>query len=430
MIGVFGLIFGVFGFGVLLTVLKARRTGVETAAKQAENPEAPWLWRADWAAGKIEDSNRTTMFTAWGFATFWNLVSLPGAVLAVREALRTGSYGVLFVLIFPLVGLGLLVWALRATARYRRYGVSRFDLAAVPAPVGGSLRGTVVASGNLEPNEGLHVTLTCVRKVTTGSGKNRSTSERVLWQEEQRATVHKSRTAAGMASSIPIAFQLPSDVEPSDESNPRDRVIWRLGLTADVPGVDYAATFEVPVFRTAESVAEVEAQAPAVVQPFVQSPTSRVRVTQNRRGTEIVFPPARNPGVAAGLTVFLVVWLGAIWAMVHFGAPTVLVVIFAFFAFFMIWATLAAWLGMTQVQVGDGDVTVARGLLTPMRERRFRYDDIDEVKVRIGMQAGNTPFYDVVLMRKDGRKTVAGSSVRDKREAEWLAQTIRAAMGK
>ncbi len=30
-------------------------------------------------------------------------------------------------------------------------------------------------------------------------------------------------------------------------------MIWRLVVTADVPGIDYSATFEVPVFRTVES---------------------------------------------------------------------------------------------------------------------------------------------------------------------------------
>ena len=47
----------------------------------------------------------------------------------------------------------------------------------------------------------------------------------------------------------------------------------------------------------------------------------------------------------------------------------------------------------------------------------------------IGMQAGNTVYYDVVIRRKDGKKTTAGRSVRDKREAEWLAATIKKALG-
>jgi hypothetical protein len=44
------------------------------------------------------------------------------------------------------------------------------------------------------------------------------------------------------------------------------------------------------------------------------------------------------------------------------------------------------------------------------------------------MQAGNTPYYDVILIRKDGKQIPAGRGIRDKREAEWLAGTLREAL--
>jgi hypothetical protein len=50
------------------------------------------------------------------------------------------------------------------------------------------------------------------------------------------------------------------------------------------------------------------------------------------------------------------------------------------------------------------------------------------VTAAVGMQAGNTVYYDIVLVRKVGRKAKLGRSIRDKREAEWLAGTIRKAM--
>ena len=429
--GCFGLVFGLVGFGGIFGALKARRTGAETDAVRARHPEAPWMWRADWASGKIEDSTRSTMVAAWVFAGFWNLISLPAAFFGVRQALREASYGALFVLIFPAVGLGLLLWAVRATIRYRRFGVSRLELATVPAPVGRALRGTVVAPGALETAEGLRVTLTCVRRVTTGAGKSRSTSERVLWQDERRAPGRQARSAGGMVTSIPVAFDLPGDGQPCDDANPRDRVVWRLSVSADVPGVDYASTFEVPVFRTAESVGAPYPEpsaAPDPVERFVQPASSRVRVTRNRRGTEIVFPAGRNPGVSAGLTFFLAIWLAAVWATVHFGAPLLLQVIFGAFGVLLVCVTAASWLGVSRVTVGDGHVTVGRGLLAPMREHCLTAGEIAEVTTRIGMQSGNTPYYDLVLVRKDGKQVPAGRGIRDKREAEWLAATMREAL--
>jgi hypothetical protein len=47
----------------------------------------------------------------------------------------------------------------------------------------------------------------------------------------------------------------------------------------------------------------------------------------------------------------------------------------------------------------------------------------------IGMRSGRVSYYDIVILRKNGKKIRAGRSVGDKREAEWLAGTIREAVG-
>jgi hypothetical protein len=45
------------------------------------------------------------------------------------------------------------------------------------------------------------------------------------------------------------------------------------------------------------------------------------------------------------------------------------------------------------------------------------------------MQAGTTPYYDLTIVLKNKKKVIAGRSVRDKREAEWLAITIKQTLG-
>ena len=44
------------------------------------------------------------------------------------------------------------------------------------------------------------------------------------------------------------------------------------------------------------------------------------------------------------------------------------------------------------------------------------------------MQAGNTVYYEIFIVRKYGKKIKVGHSIRDKREAEWLAGRIRGAI--
>ena len=85
---VLALAFGGVGFGGILAVVRGRSAVEEALAREARHPEAPWLWREDWAARRITDSSMAEMGAAWAFAILWNLISIPSAVLAVRAALQ------------------------------------------------------------------------------------------------------------------------------------------------------------------------------------------------------------------------------------------------------------------------------------------------------------------------------------------------------
>jgi hypothetical protein len=89
---------------------------------------------------------------------------------------------------------------------------------------------------------------------------------------------------------------------------------------------------------------------------------------------------------------------------------------------------LQFWFGVSRVAADRVQVTVAQGYLFPGRERTIPTGQIANVITKIGMQAGTTPYYDVVVVRKDGKPVIAGRFVRDKREAEWLVQTLKAAL--
>jgi hypothetical protein len=54
--------------------------------------------------------------------------------------------------------------------------------------------------------------------------------------------------------------------------------------------------------------------------------------------------------------------------------------------------------------------------------------DVAQVTTSIGMQSGDTVYYDIKAVAKDGRKLTLGSGIPDKGEAEWLAEKIRGAM--
>jgi hypothetical protein len=430
----FALTFGGVGIGGIAAALAGRGKLKAQEARQATHPDSPWLWRQDWASGHITESSRAGMIGAWLFAIFWNLIGFPTGFLAARAALNEGKHAALLGLMFPLIGVGLVVWATRTTLRYSKYGVSRLELATVPGVIGRSLIGTVRAPARIKADQGFDVTLTCVRRETQGGGKQRSTSEGILWQDVQRVQGRPFRDPARMETHIPVAFRIPGDVPASDNTYSANQVLWRLQVSADVPGVNYEARFDVPVFRTPASdqpLSPEEARLTQAADPagYQQPADSRIIVTTTRRGTEILFPAARNLGVAVSLTVFFVLWLGGLGLQIHFGAPLIFPIVTGFFALVLLVIVLDVWLRVSRIQVVRGSISWATGYIVAGREQIIPASDVADVRTAIGMQTGNRVYYDIVIVRKAGKKIKVAHSVRDKREAEWLAETIKRAIG-
>jgi len=427
---IFALVFGGAGFGLLAAALRGRQRLQEEEQRRGEHPGEPWLWRRDWAAGRIEDSNRREMYGAWAFALFWNLISWAVAPLAfIQGYLRDGEAAALLALIFPLVGLGLLAWAIRATIRHRKFGVSVFRMASVPGVIARKLEGVILTNAHIRPDDGFRLTLSCVNRITTGSGKSRSTKEDILWQDER--VLERVSHVGGRATALPVTFRLPGDARQSDTSDTRNEIVWRLEARAEVPGVDYQAKFEVPVFRTPESELPLppEAEETLAVEPaeFRQPPDSRIYVTRHVRRTEIYFAPARNLGAAAGITVFFIIWTAITLALPRLGAPFIFPVVFGLFDALLLIVVFQLWLGSTRVTLTPDAARVVYGPFG--RCRTIAADDIDDIVLKIGMQAGKRPYYDIQIARADGKKLYAGRSVRDKREAEWLVETMAEALG-
>jgi hypothetical protein len=213
------------------------------------HPRAPWLARSEWAARLIKDENRNTGLYLLFFATFWNAISW-GITAAIWASPSGRGFEHYFILIFPLIGVLMLVAAIHGLLYRRRYGVARFELATLPAPLGRALAGHVRVGRGLEPDRQMGIRLHAVRRIVTRSGKKTRTKEETLW-EDRRTIPGAIRAGAGVV--IPVAIAIPRDAPPTDNRSLSDQVVWRLEVKSDVPGVDFAATFEVPVFLTPES---------------------------------------------------------------------------------------------------------------------------------------------------------------------------------
>ena len=151
-------------------------------------------------------------------------------------------------------------------------------------------------------------------------------------------------------------------------------------------------------------------------------------MTSNRRGTEVVFPPARNPGAALFTTGFFILWSGLIYLMLRLGAPVLFPIVFGLFDVLLLYGVLAHWLGTSTVTADTGLLKVDRRILGFGGERRFEGDVIKAIEPVIGMQVGYTPYYDIKVTPNEGRPVTVGGGLRSKNEAAWIASLLRGAV--
>ncbi len=243
--------FGGAGFGLFFFALYSKRRRKVRKALLEKHADEPWLSRPEWHGESIPSSDRGPLIISIFFAGMWNAISAP-LWFFIPEEVSKGNWVVLIALLFPLIGMALLIWAGKNVLRWIKYGQSRFKMSAPTGVIGGMIGGAVMTRKNLIPESGFHLTLKCVRRVRRRSGSKTSVSESTVWKDERvmgRELLEEDRTR----SAIPVLFAIPHDSLQTDDSDSINQIVWRLEVTAEVPGVDYHSQFEVPVYRTAES---------------------------------------------------------------------------------------------------------------------------------------------------------------------------------
>jgi hypothetical protein len=285
MMSIFGVIFFGCGIGLIAAALFSIPRIKKQNRVQAEHPESPWMWRPDWAEGRANSKTRSTMKSAWTMALLWNLVSFPIAYFVPKQTYLQDPK-TLAALVFPLVGIGLLIWAIRETLRCLEFGKTFFQMTDVPIAVGRELRGAIQARFPKPPEHGIQLKLSCVNIVVSRNSKDQTTRQSILWRDEH-SVAPQGLFASPMGTTIPVSFDIPADARQTDYSDPHNVIVWLLQAEADVPGVDYKDVFEIPVFRTKGTPAATEAQVFHQHPPVVQAPVApTILVMPTSEGTQ------------------------------------------------------------------------------------------------------------------------------------------------
>ena len=265
-----GSVFVLVGGGLIYAAIAGYGLLKKQAVLDESNPLSPWLWRPDWATRRALTQNKNREIGSWIAAIFCNLITLPLLFGMVPQFARHRDPRVFLLLVFNLVGAILLVNAVRATIRHRRFGNTYFEFDSLPFTPGERVGGRIHLQLDARAEHGVDLRLSCVRKIVTSSGKDSTTNLITLWQADQN--VPAGAIGPGpMGRAIPVDFSIPTDSLNTNHDNPRDQILWMLHAKADVPGVDYVDDFELPVFKTASSAAA--ASRIVMYKSFAPSPT-------------------------------------------------------------------------------------------------------------------------------------------------------------
>ena len=425
---IFALVFCLVGYGLMFAAVYGSRIVKTDDKRVQEHPQEPWRWDKDWADGRVPSGAKGTMIGAALFATIWNLISAP-ALFFVPSELADGNRWAWVALLFPAVGLVLAGWAVLAFLRWRKFGDATFELSTNPGVLGGYLEGRIDTSLRHALQEGVDLTLSCVRTVTSGSGDNRSTRREVVWQDT--AMVPGGAIGTGPRGvAVPVRFAIPYDAGPGSDAEASPPISWHLEAEAEMPGVDFDVEFKVPVFKTDRSnpafAAESAEDSASSTRDWAKelADAGIVSRTSPTGGRSFVLQRARQKGAALALTSFTVIWCGFIWMMVKLGAPMLFPIVFGLFALLLSWAAVDMWLTEIRVRIENGTLAFTRRQLGPGSTKTFARDEISDIRPTRGMQSGSKLYYRVELETTAGKKHAIATQLDNLRLAKRFITEI------
>ena len=433
---IFPLLFGGVGGGIIYWGRHAKKVNSKELEYQELYPQQPWMWKEEWHDNVIKSSNKTLLWMSVIFATIWCLISAPILFIIPNEILDKKNYLALIALLFPLIGIGLVSWAIRNYFQWKKFGASELQLSEMPAYLGRTIRGNLHIPAELTQQDECKVVVECVHKYTSGSGDNRSTRENILWQDQQRIKVN---AASFDGHTVPVEFKLPNDKPISDWSNSSSEHFWRVRAEAQLPGVDYAASFIIPVFAIDQSdLSEEERYEENFFAELEDADTTtdngewqhlNLAHEQTVQGSQYTFGRARLKTMAFMLTFMCLIFggVGAAMFIVKNGS-LIIGIVFSLFGFFMAWGALHQWLNKSEFTVSYNKLNLRSGWFMT-KSKTFQTQDIKRIYKNSSMSSGNVKYYGIYLDTIEKDKVKIAENLVGNRDIDSLITKISDELG-
>ncbi len=429
---IFLFVFGGVGLGLLIAAWRAPR---EKDSTLPEYQGAPWLLNDDWQTATIKSSSKSSMWGAWIFAAIWNLISAPLPFVLYEEVMEKDNTLALVGLLFPAVGIGLLIWAIRRTREWTTFGPAPVTLDPFPGSIGGHVGGTIDLKVPFNASNEFTVTLSNIHSYTSGSGKNRSQQEEAVWQKNLIA--HAEMGSNGTR--LTFRFDVPEDGRESDTKKDDSYFAWRLNVSATLSGTDLDRDYELPVYPTAvhsRFLSNIAVERSENLQRAADDRSIRevVNLESTSSGKRMFFPLGRHLGSALGGFFVGAIFAAAGWFLIFEEGQTIFGSVFAGIGGLIALACLYMLLNSLEVMQADRKILTVRRLLgipvsrkSMQREAFKHFRKNSSFKTQSGRK--HVIYYSIEAVDQQDNKLVIGEGFKGENEADAAIRLISEEFG-
>ncbi len=302
---IFGLMFvfcfGGIGIGVITWAIVKGHKKLSPRLKTNE----PWLANADWQGGPIYSNAKAGLVIIVFGALIWNGLSFPMAWLIYDDNQLNNGPIFLFAL-FPVIGIFLALYAIKMLRQWRHYGKTPLHLDPFPGSIGGNFGGFVEINTPYTSDAYYKVTLSCLYSYVSGSGKNRTRKENVVWQE----TGYGDTNSFNKKTRVKFRFEIPDGLKESEIEGGNAYHLWRFNIESLNSKVKIDRSFEVPVFATrtlSQIPYPLSKNHPAFNEHTLESLESFLKIDRQSGVLRVRMPIGKRLGMA---------WLGTIIGLI------------------------------------------------------------------------------------------------------------------
>lgn len=415
--------------------------------RSSENLSSPWLEEKDWQNGQIYSNARTMWYFSLFFSLFWCAFSFPVAFFAITDIYHGWSIDhldpVLFVLVFPVVGIGLLFWTYKNYRQWSTFGRLALTLDPYPGSIGGEAGGFLELPMAWRSGYDFEVSVNCIHHTISQSGKNSRHREDIVWKNFAAAEYAPS------ANGIRLKFKCPIEegLYESEEKSGRSYYRWVVHIKGQdkMANLSLDREFDIPVFKLdvpKNSHLHVTASVPEV--EVEQISDQQVQIKQNVRSLELNYPRSRNASVGRSLLIVALVFLavtgflvfetwsevqeGRSFSFFSAGITGLMSLVFGCVSLLMLGFALYLLSNRLKVVIDSNGITVNSQSLFHHSEKTAQHSEIQSIEKKSNMSSGQgtsaVRYFTLTANLHNHQNLTLGNGIKGQLVAESIMKLI------